>query len=51
MIEAEALAVQFEDVHMVGEAIEQRPGESFRAEGFGPFIEGQIEVMRTAARS
>ena len=33
MIEAEALAVHLEDVHMVGETGEQRSGESFRAEG------------------
>ena len=31
-----------EDMDMVGEAVEQCSSKAFRAEGFGPFIEGQI---------
>ena len=27
---------------MVGEPVQQRAGEPFRAEDFGPFVEGQI---------
>ena len=27
---------------MVGEAVEQRAGESFRAEDLGPLLEGQV---------
>ena len=42
LIEPEALAVHLENVRMVGEAVEQRSGESFGAEGFGPFIEGRV---------
>ena len=42
VIEPEALAVQLEDVHMVGEAVEQRSGEALGAEALGPLVEGQI---------
>ena len=27
---------------MVGEPVQQRAGEPFRAEDFGPFVEGQV---------
>ena len=36
MPEAVALAVHFQDVDVVGEAVQQRAGEPFRAEGLGP---------------
>ena len=40
--EAIAVAVQFQDVDVMGQPIEQRAGESFGAEDLGPFIVGQI---------
>ena len=27
---------------MMGEAVEQRPGEALRAERFGPFVKGKV---------
>ena len=36
---AEAVAVHLQDVDMMGEAVEQRAGEAFRAEDGSPFIE------------
>ena len=42
LVETEAVAVHLQDVDVVGEAVEQRAGEPFRAEDFGPFGEGQI---------
>ena len=41
VVEAEALAVHFQDMDMMGETVEQRPGEALRAERFGPFVEGK----------
>ena len=40
--EAVALAVHFQDVHVVGETIQQRAGEPFRPEDLGPLVEGQV---------
>ena len=37
VVEAEALAVHFQDMDMMGEAVEQRPGEALRAERFGNY--------------
>ena len=42
VFEAVALTVHFEDVNMVGQPVEQRACEAFRAEGAGPFIERQV---------
>jgi hypothetical protein len=42
LVEAIALAVHFEDLDMVGEPIQQSPGQAFGAEYLGPFIERQI---------
>jgi len=42
MAEAEALAVHFENVDVVGEAVEDRANEALRSEYLGPFVEGQI---------
>ena len=39
VLEAAALAVGFEDVAAVGEAIEGGAGEAFAAEDFGPVLE------------
>ena len=35
----------------MGETVEQRPGQALRAEGPGPFVEGEVEVMSVAPRS
>src|SRR6516162_2913041 len=40
--EAVALAVHFEDVDVVGEAIQQGAGEPLRAKHAGPLVERQI---------
>ena len=42
VLKPEAIAVHLEDVDMMGEAIEQRAGQSLGAEHAGPLIEGQI---------
>ena len=42
VVEAEALAVHFQDMDMMGETVEQRPGQALRAERLGPFIEGKV---------
>ena len=40
--EPETVAVHFQDVDMMGQAIEQGAGQPFRTEDRSPFIEGQI---------
>ena len=42
LFESEALAVHFQDVDMVGQAIQQGSGQAFGTEDFRPFIERQI---------
>ena len=42
LIEPVALAVHLEDVEVVGEAIEERPGEALGAEYLGPFVERRV---------
>ena len=42
LVETIALAVHFQDMDMVGEAVQQSPGQTFRAEYLGPFIERQV---------
>ena len=42
MFEAVAVAVHLQDVDMVGEAVQQRSGQTFRPEDLGLFVEGQI---------
>ena len=42
LIEAAALAVHLENVDVVGEAVEQRPGEALGAEHLGPLVERQV---------
>jgi hypothetical protein len=56
--EAVAFAIRLEDVDVMGEAIEQRAGEPFRAEYGGPFIDilsserrVQVNAPRSAARA
>ncbi len=36
---------------MVGQPIQQRTGQSFRSEGFGPFVEWLFLVINIAPRS
>jgi hypothetical protein len=38
----EAVAVELEDVNVVGETIEQRASEALRGEDAGPLVEGEI---------
>ena len=42
MLETVALAVHLQDVHVVGEVVQQRSGEAFRAEDLGPLVEGKV---------
>ena len=42
LLESEAVAVHFEAVDVVSEAVEQGSGESFGAEDLGPLLEGQV---------
>ncbi len=42
LFEAEAVAVHFEDVDVVGEPVEQGSGKAFGAEDLGPLGEGQV---------
>ena len=37
-----ALAVHLQDVHVVGEPVQQRAGEAFRPEDLGPLIEWEV---------
>ena len=49
MIEAKTFAVHFEDMDMMGETVEQRPGQALRAERLGPFVEGEIRGDEASA--
>ena len=40
--EAVTVAVHLQDMDVVGEAVQQRAGEAFRAKHFGPFVEGEV---------
>ena len=42
VFEAIAVAVQLEDVDVMGQPVEQRASQPFGAEDLGPFVEGQI---------
>ena len=50
-LEPVALAVHLQDVDVVGEPVQQRSGEAFRAEDLGPFGEGRLVVTMTEPRS
>ena len=41
-LEPVALAVHFQDVDVVGEAVQQGPGQSLRTEDLGPLVEGKV---------
>ena len=51
LFEAEAIPVHLQDMDMVGEAVEEGPGEPLRAKDFGPLAEGRLEVARIEPRS
>jgi hypothetical protein len=40
--ESEAFSVSFNEVHSVGETVEQCSGETLTAEDFGPVLKGEI---------
>ena len=42
LIETIAVAIHFQDMDMVGEAIQQSSGQTFRAEYLRPLIERQV---------
>ena len=42
LLEPVALAVHFQDMDMVGDAVEERAGETLAGEHRGPFLEGQV---------
>ena len=42
LLEAIAVAVHFQDVNMVSEAVEQGSGEALGTEDLGPLLEGQV---------
>ena len=42
VFEAIAVAVELEDMHVMGQPVEQCAGEAFGPEDLGPFVEGQI---------
>ena len=41
-LEAVAVAVHLQDVDVVCQAVQQRPGETLRAQNLGPFVEGEV---------
>ena len=49
-LEPVALAVHFQDVDVVGEAVQQGPGQSLRTEDLGPLVEGKLVVTRIEPR-
>jgi hypothetical protein len=42
LLEAVALAVHLQDVHVVGEAVQQCAGQPFRPQHFGQLLKGQV---------
>ena len=50
-LQSVALAVHLQDVHVVGETVEQRSGEALRAEDLAPLVEGQVVVTIMEPRS
>ncbi len=42
LFEAEAVAVHFQDVNVVGQPIQQGTRQAFGTEGLGPLIERQV---------
>ena len=42
VVEAEALTVHFQDMNVMVQSVEQRPGQAVGTEGLGPLVEGKI---------
>ena len=42
LLQPVALAVHLQNVDVVGKPVQQRAGQPFRAEDFGPFLEWQV---------
>ena len=42
LAETVAVAIHLEDADVMGQPVEERPGQAFGAEGLGPFLEGQV---------
>jgi len=42
LAQTEAVAVHLEDMHVVGQTVEDGACEAFRPEDFGPFVERQV---------
>ncbi len=42
MGETVAFAIHLQDADVMGQPVEERAGETFGSEGFGPFVEGQV---------
>jgi len=51
LLEAVALAVHLQDVHVVGEAVQQRVGQPFRPQHFGQLLKGRLLVTSVEPRS
>jgi hypothetical protein len=52
LLEPIAVAVHFQDVHVMGEPVEQDASQPFGTEDFGPFLrEQRFEVIRIEPRS
>ena len=51
LVETKALAVHFQDMGMMGEPVQQRPGQAFGAEHLGPLVEGKIAGQQGGAAS
>ena len=47
--EAVAIAVHLQDVDVVGETVQQGPGEPLRPEDLGPLVEGKVGGHRYGA--
>ncbi len=42
LVQPVAFAIHFEDMDVMGQAVEERAGEAFGAEDFGPLVERQV---------
>ena len=48
LFEPVAVAVHLQDVDVVSEPVQQRAGQPFRAENFGPLLKRQIGLLYSA---
>ena len=49
LIKAVTVAVHFKDMNVVGETVEQGPGQALGSEHLGPFVEGKIAGQQCGA--